>query len=129
VSLSAAFPDSRVAHVDVDAAAMDDLDRAGYEAHAADAAGFEVDGGADLLVFRNAGLFEEAIVARTLRPGGWVLANDHLGSAGHLSRLDRLGLVGTVPDEWAGETPPVETAIPAVERRSPLALSVFRGAL
>jgi len=134
VSPSGAFPDSRVVYADVDAAAMDDLNRAGYEAHTADATGYELTGGADVMVFRNDGLFGEAIVAANLRAGGWVLANDHLESARHVARLDSLELVGVVPDEWAGDSPSVETvrakgtprSTPPFERWSPLALYVFR---
>jgi len=110
VSPSAAFSESRVVYVDVDEAAMDDLTRAGYEAVGADATGYELADGADVIVFRNAGLVEEAAVAANLRPGGWVLANDHLESARHLARLDSLDLVGVVPDDWTEESPPVDTS-------------------
>ncbi|WP_353633212.1 hypothetical protein ABSL23_00355 (plasmid) [Halobacterium sp. NMX12-1] len=109
VSTSEAFPDSRVVYSDVDAASMADLRRTGYEAHGADAVGYKVDDGADMLVFRNAGLFEEAVVAANLRSGGWVLANDHLESARHVSRLPTLELVAVVPAEWPGDEPPVDT--------------------
>jgi hypothetical protein len=108
VSPSAAFPESRVVYVDVDEAAMDDLSRAGYEAVGADATGYELAAGADVVVFRNAGLVEEAVVDANLRSGGWVLANDHLESARHLARLDALELVGVVPDDWTGKSPPVD---------------------
>ncbi|MFB6189068.1 MAG: hypothetical protein ABEI57_04220, partial [Halapricum sp.] len=94
VSPSVAFPERRVVYVDVDEAAMDDLTRAGYRAVGADATGHELTGGADVIVFRNAGLVEEAVVERNLRPAGWVLANDHLESARHLARMDALELVG-----------------------------------
>lgn len=107
VSPSGAFPTSRVVYADVDPAATADLRRAGYEAVRADAAGYDLSRGADVVVFRNAGLLEEAVVAATLRPGGWVVANDHLESARHVSRLDALDLVGVVPDEWTGAAPPV----------------------
>lgn len=131
VSPSRAFPESRVVYVDVDVAAMTELRRAGYEAVGTDAAVYELANGADLIVFRNAGLFEEAIVEANLRPGGWVLANDHLESARHLSRLESLELVGVVPDEWTGDSPPVETVESEVsgsrtESGSPLDLYVFR---
>jgi hypothetical protein len=109
VSPSAAFPESQVVYVDVDEAAMDDLARAGYEAVGADATGHELATDADVIVFRNAGLIEEAVVDTNLRPGGWVLANDHLESARHLMRMDALELVGVVPDDWMGESPPVDT--------------------
>jgi len=109
VSPSAAFPEARVVYVDVDAAAMADLREAGYEGVAADAAGYEVKAGADLIVFRNAGLMEEPVVVSNLRAGGWVLANDHLESARHLTALDELELVGVVPDEWLGGDPSVVT--------------------
>jgi len=109
VSPSTAFPGSRVVYVDLDEAAMDDLTRAGYEAVGADATGHELAGGADVIVFQNAGLVEEAVVDRNLRPGGWVLANDHLESARHLARMDGLELVGVVADDWTGESPPVDT--------------------
>ncbi|MFC7139806.1 hypothetical protein ACFQMA_08135 [Halosimplex aquaticum] len=109
VSPSAAFPESRVVYVDVDEAAMDDLARAGYEAVGADATGHELATGADVIVFRNAGLVEEAVVDANLRPGGWVLANDHLESARHLARMDTLELIGVIPDDWTGESPPVVT--------------------
>lgn len=109
VSPSAAFPDSQVVYVDVDEAAMDDLARAGYEAVGADATGYDLAMGADVIVFRNAGLVEEAVVEANLRPGGWVLANDHLESARHLMEMDALELVGVVPDDWTGESPPVDT--------------------
>jgi len=42
VSLSEAFPESRVIYADVDEAAMSDLDRAGYEAVGTDAAAYEL---------------------------------------------------------------------------------------
>ncbi len=109
VSPSAAFPESQVVYVDVDEAAMDDLARAGYEAVGADATGHDLAMDADLIVFRNAGLVEEAVVDANLRPGGWVLANDHLESARHLVRMDTLELVGVVPDDWTGESPRVDT--------------------
>jgi len=109
VSPSVAFPKSEVVYVDVDKAAMDDLARAGYEAVGADATGHELATAADLIVFRNAGLVEEAVVDANLRPGGWVLANDHLESARHLMRMDELELVGVVPDDWTGASPPVDT--------------------
>ncbi|WP_459193222.1 hypothetical protein [Halosimplex sp. J119] len=132
VSPSAAFPDARVVYGDVDAAAMADLDRAGYEAVGADAAGYELDSGADVIVFRNAGLLEEPVVGANLRPGGLVLANDHLESARHVAGMDALELIGVVPNEWAGDVPPVETdrskgpAHRAVEAGSSLDLYVFR---
>jgi hypothetical protein len=107
VSTSEAFPESRVVYVDVDKAAVDDLDRAGYEAVDADATAYELAEKADVIVFRNAGLVEEAIVDANLRPGGWVLANDHLESATHLSELDSLELVGRVPDTWMDELPEI----------------------
>lgn len=110
VSLSKAFSERRVVYADVDEAAMADLSRAGYEAIGADAAGYELEGGADVVVFRNAGLMEEAVVAANLRPGGWVLANDHLESARHLVQVDSLELVGVVPDAWAGDSPAVDTS-------------------
>jgi len=110
VSPSAAFPESRVVYVDVDEAAMDDLTDAGYEAVSADATGYELADSADVIVFRNAGLVEEAVVAANLRRGGWVLANDHLESARHLAQLDSLDLVGVVADDWSAESPPVDTA-------------------
>jgi len=145
VSPSAAFPESRVVYVDVDEAAMDDLTDAGYEAVSADATGYELTGGADVIVFRNAGLVEEAVVDANLRPGGWVLANDHLESARHLARLDSLDLVGVVPDDWSGEPPSVDTAdldgylsatagtddplsSPPFAKGTPLDLYVFRDA-
>ena len=109
VSPSAAFPESRVIYVDVDEAAMDDLTRVGYEAVGVDATGHELATEADIVVFRNAGLVEEAVVDANLRPGGWVLANDHLESARHLARMDALELVGVVPDDWTGESPTVDT--------------------
>ncbi|MFB6202457.1 MAG: hypothetical protein ABEI98_10665 [Halorhabdus sp.] len=131
VSLSRAFPESRVVYVDVDVATMTDLDRAGYEAVDADATGYELTEGADVIVFRNVGLFEEAIVETNLRPGGWVLANDHLESASHVARMDSLELVGIVPDESTGNPPSVDTvdftASPSpIETGSPLDLYVFR---
>lgn len=143
VSPSTAFPESRVIYVDVDVAAMDDLTSAGYEAVGADATGYELPTGADVIVFRNAGLVEEAVVNANLRPGGWVLANDHLESARHLKRADSLDLVGVVPHDWTGESPPVETAAldaylstaagtdddyptPPFEKGTPLDLYVFR---
>lgn len=110
VSPSDGFSQSRVRYIDVDAAAMAELERAGYEAVAADAVGYEADECADVIVFRNAGLAEEPIVQRNLRPGGWVLANNHLESAEHLLAMDTLNLVGVVPDTWSGDTPAVETA-------------------
>lgn len=139
VSPSAAFPEVRVVYVDVDATAMADLREAGYEGAAADAAGYEVKAGADLIVFRNAGLMEEPVVVSNLRAGGWVLANDHLESARHLTALDELELVGVVPDECAGGNPSVVTtdldayrtrlATPPADCRgkgSPLDLYVFQ---
>jgi hypothetical protein len=109
VSPSVAFPESQVVYVDIDEAAMDDLTRAGYEAVGADATGHELATGADVLVFRNAGLVEEVVVDANLRLGGWVLANNHLESARHLVRMDTLELVGVVPDDWTGVSPPVDT--------------------
>jgi len=143
VSPSMAFPESRVVYVDVDVAAMNDLTGAGYEAVGADATGHELTTGADVIVFRNAGLVEEAVVNANLRPGGWVLANDHLESARHLKRVDSLELVGAVPHDWTGEPPPVESAdlnaylstaagtdddysTPPFEKGTPLDLYVFR---
>jgi|GEM_PF-1619890 hypothetical protein len=109
VSLSEAFPESRVIYADVDEAAMSDLDRAGYEAVGTDAAAYELGEEADVILFRNAGLMEEPIVETNLRAGGWVLANDHLESARHLARMDSLELVGVVPDTWTGDFPTVNT--------------------
>lgn len=134
VSLSEAFPSSRVVYADVDPVAVADLRGAGYEAVCADAASYDPAGGADVVVFRNAGLLEEAVVDATLRPGGWVVANDHLESARHVSRLDALDLVGVVPDEWSADAPPVrEVEDASAPRRwsdgwSPLDLYVFRHA-
>lgn len=130
VSPSAAFSGSQVHYVDVDAAAMGDLRRAGYRAHGADATGYELANGADVIVFRNAGLVEEAIVSSNLRSGGWVIANDHLESARHLTHLEWLDLVGVVPDEWSGESPTVQTGdhTDSLYRDgSPLDCYVFRG--
>lgn len=110
VSPSETFTESRVVYADIDEAAMTHLKRAGYEAVGTDAAGYELERGADVIVFRNAGLMEEAIVAANLRPGGWVLANDHLESARHLTQVDSLELVGVVPDTWAGDSPAVDTS-------------------
>ncbi|WP_226023866.1 hypothetical protein [Halomicrobium salinisoli] len=118
VSPSEAFPESRVVYVDVDAAAMDDLKRAGYEAVGADAAAHDPETPADLLLFRNAGVTAELVVEVALRPGGLVLANDHLDSASHLAGMDRLELVGVVPDEWSGDSPAVDTVEPDGENRS-----------
>ncbi len=143
VSPSEAFPESRVVYVDVDAAAMDDLNRAGHEAVAADAAGYELETPADLLLFRNAGMIEEPIVEANLRLGGWVLANDHLESARHLARMDQLELVGVVPDDWSGGSPTVDVltssegrspsdrprAQRALENGTPLDLYVFRSGI
>jgi hypothetical protein len=138
VSLSRVFTDSRVVYADVDAAAMADLRGAGYDAHGADAADFELPGGADVVVFRNAGLLEEGVVAATLRSSGWVVANDHLESASHLARLSDLELVAVVPHDWPGAAPPVELVDPSglhsetdgelspLADRSPLDLYVFR---
>jgi hypothetical protein len=109
VSPSEAFQDSRVVYVDIDEAAMTELNRAGYEAVGADATAYELAEPADVMVFRNAGLVEEAIVEANLRAGGWVLANDHLESATHMAKLDSLELVGVVPDDWLGDSPPVRT--------------------
>ncbi|MFC6766210.1 hypothetical protein [Natrinema soli] len=109
VSPSVAFPEAEVTYVDVDVAAMDDLAAAGYAARLADATAYSVDGGADVIILRNAGLVEEAIVERNLRAGGWVLANDHLESAHHVAGMDRIELVGVVPDDWPGVTPRIET--------------------
>lgn len=108
VSPSVAFPESRVVYVDVDEAAMTDLNRTGYEAVGADAAAYELDERADVIVFRNAGMLEEAIVGANLQAGGWVLANDHLESATHLRSMDSLELVGVVPDTWNGDVPTVD---------------------
>ncbi|WP_436900805.1 hypothetical protein [Halovenus halobia] len=99
VSPSAAFPGSRVVYADVDAAAMDDLDKAGYETVWADATAHELETGADIILFQNAGLMEEPIVTRNLREGGWVLANNHLESAEHVAALEAVELVGVIPDE------------------------------
>lgn len=138
VSLSRAFTDSRVVYADVDATAMADLRRAGYDAHGGDAAGFELPGGADVVVFRNAGLLEEAVVAVTLRSGGWVVANDHLESASHLARLSDLELVAVVPHDWTGAAPQIELVdapdlrsrandeLSPLADRSRLSLYVFR---
>lgn len=144
VSPSEAFSESRVVYADVDAAAMHDLDQAGYEAVSADAAAHDLETPADLILFRNAGVIEEPIVEANLRAGGWVLANDHLESARHLAGMDRLELVGVVPDDWSGDAPavrdseePHETdrtversdAPRPVANGSPLALYVFRSGL
>jgi hypothetical protein len=138
VSLSPVFTDSHVVYADVDAAAMADLRRDGYNAHGADAADFELPGGTDVVVFRNAGLLEEAVVEATLRSGGWVVANDHLESASHLARLSDLELVAVVPHDWTGAAPQAELVDPSGLRsetddelssladRSPLDLYVFR---
>ncbi|WP_336328635.1 hypothetical protein [Halovenus sp. HT40] len=99
VSPSAAFPESRVVYADVDAAAMDELDKAGYETVSADATAHELETGADVILFQNAGLMEESIVERNLREGGWVLANNHLESAEHVDALETVELVGVIPDE------------------------------
>jgi hypothetical protein len=88
---------------------MADLDRAGYEAVSTDAAAYEVEREADVIIFRNAGMLEEPIVEANLRTGGWVLANDHLESATHLLNVDSLELVGVVPDAWTGSGPTVDT--------------------
>jgi len=109
VSPSEAFPESRVVYVDVDEAAMTDLNRSGYDAVSADAAAYEMDERANVIIFRNAGMLEEAIVDANLRAGGWVLANDHLESATHLVRMDSLELVGIIPDTWTGDEPTVDT--------------------
>lgn len=109
VSPSVAFPETDVTYVDVDVAAMDDLAAAGHAAHWADATTYTVGGGADVIILRNAGLVEEVIVERNLRAGGWVLANNHLESARHVAGMDRIELVGVVPDDWSGDTPRVET--------------------
>jgi hypothetical protein len=109
VSPSVAFPEGEVTYVDVDVAAMDDLAAAGYTARWADATAYTVGGGADVIILRNAGLIEEAIVERNIRAGGWVLANDHLESARHVAAMDRMELVGVVPDDWPGDTPRIET--------------------
>jgi len=109
VSPSVAFPEAEVTYVDVDVAAMYDLGTAGYAARWADATAYTVGGGADVIILRNAGLIEEAIVERNLRAGGWVLANDHLESARHVAGMDRIELVGVVPDDWPGDIPRIET--------------------
>ncbi|MXR52945.1 hypothetical protein GRX03_15200 [Halovenus sp. WSH3] len=102
VSPSAAVPRSRVIYADVDTAAMADLRRAGYEAVAADATGHDLSTRADVIIFRNAGLIEEPIVRRWLRPGGWVLANNHLESADHVAALREMELFGVVSAESPG---------------------------
>jgi hypothetical protein len=99
VSPSAAFPESCVIYADVDAAAMNDLDKAGYETVWADATAHELETGADVILFQNAGLMEEPIVERNLRGSGWVLANNHLESAEHVATLETVELVGVIPDE------------------------------
>ncbi|WP_435065757.1 hypothetical protein [Halobaculum sp. EA56] len=109
VSPSETFTESRVVYADIDEAAMTHLKRAGYEAVGTDATKYELETDADVIIFRNAGLLEEAIVAGNLQSGGWVLANDHLESAQHLARMDSLKLVGVVPDVWTGSSAPVET--------------------
>nr|WP_233340480.1 hypothetical protein [Haloprofundus sp. MHR1] len=109
VSPSVAFPEAGVTYVDVDVAAMDDLAAAGYAARWADATAYTVGGGADVIILRNAGLVEEAIVERNLQAGGWVLANDHLESARHVAGMDGIDFVGVVSDEWPGDTPRIET--------------------
>lgn len=109
VSPSVAFPEAGVTYVDADVAAMGDLEAAGYAARWGDATDYSVAGGADVIILRNAGLVEEAIVERNLRAGGWVLANDHLESAHHVAGMDRIELVGVVPDDWPGVTPRIET--------------------
>ncbi|WP_226042926.1 hypothetical protein [Natrinema sp. DC36] len=109
VSPSVAFPEAEVTYVDVDVAAMDDLAAAGYAARWGDATNYSVAGGTDVIILRNSGLVEEAIVERNLRAGGWVLANDHLESAHHVAGMDRVELVGVVPDDWLGDTPRIET--------------------
>ncbi|MFC4990454.1 hypothetical protein [Saliphagus infecundisoli] len=109
VSPSVAFPETDVTYVDVDVAAMDDLAAAGYAARWADATTYTVGGGADVIILRNAGLVEEAIVERNLRAGGWVFANDHLESARHVAGMGRIELLGVVPDDWPGDTPRIET--------------------
>lgn len=111
VSLSEAFPETRVLYADIDEAAMADLNRAGYEAVGADATAYELTEKADVIVFRNAGLVEEAIVEVNLRTGGWVLANNHLASAEHLAELDSLELIGLVPHSWNGELPEIERGV------------------
>lgn len=125
VSPSAAFPRSRVVYADVDAAAMADLDSAGYEAVATDATAHELETGADVIIFRNAGLVEEAIVERNLRPDGWVLANNHLESAEHVAAVEGLELVGVVPDDPDGDWT-VETTELSVEQGAALDTYVFK---
>jgi hypothetical protein len=105
VSPSAGFPGSHVVYVDVDEGAMVDLQRAGFDAVGADATGYELTDGADVIVFRNTGLLEEATVERNLREDGLVLANDHLESASHVSQLDSVELIGILPHEWDGDPP------------------------
>jgi len=109
VSLSEAFPGSRVVYVDIDVTAMVDLNQAGYGAVGTDATAYELEKEADAIVFRNAGLMEEPIVEANLRTGGWVVANDHLESATHLMGLPSLDLVGVVPDIWSGSSPDIES--------------------
>jgi hypothetical protein len=110
VSLSAAFPESRVVYADVDAAAMVDLDHAGYETVRTDATAHELETEADVLVFQNAGLLEEPIVRRNLRADGWVLANDHLESAEHVAALETVNLVGVIPENPVGDGWTVDTS-------------------
>lgn len=110
VSLSEAFAESRVVYVDVDEAAMADLNCAGYDAVSTDAVAYELDEKADMIVFRNAGVMPEPIVETNLRTSGFVLANDHLESATQLRALDSLELVGIVPDTWVGDIPDIERA-------------------
>lgn len=137
VSLSRAFPDNQVVYADIDTPAMATLSHEGYAAQGADATGYTLGDGTDVIVFRNAGLLEEAVVDANLRPGGWVLANDHLESARHVARIDSLELVGIVPDEWPVKWKSVETGSfkpdctrsrqkESYERWSPLDLYVFR---
>jgi len=109
VSPSETFTESHVVYADIDEAAMAHLNHEGYEAVGTDAAKYELETSADVIIFRSAGLMEEAIVATNLQPGGWVLANDHLESARHLARMDSLKLVGVVPDTWTGSSAPVDT--------------------
>lgn len=113
ISTSKAFPEASVLYAEVKKHNAEAVTEAGYNSVLADAEELKLSRTPELIVFRNSAIDEKQALENNLAE--YVFANNYLGSASNISKMDNYEMVGTVRQNEtdfqtadsveAGETP------------------------
>lgn len=93
VSISKAFPNSKIIYLDGNKLLIDTLKKEGYEAYEGLSQEFNLEEKADILVLINP-MHNDPKTLDNLKEGGFVVCNDYHGTASSLKNIENFKLLG-----------------------------------